>query len=181
MKSKMLIILLLFCLKVIGQTSVPNTTTFSLQDVVNVVPGSNSLVSAFANATGTFDPAYVGDKSNLLNFRNYSNAVICGTVFVNFTVSISLGSPCDGGVYVINSQSTALQAIQYYNDGCIIASTGHVFYVVSFTVGAALYTFNDPCQVDTSQNFWCIMKNGSPYTYKVIQIVNGVIVQIINP
>ena len=51
--------------------TVPNTTTFSLQDVINVV-GGTSLTAAFANAgDAQFDPTYKGSKNNLLNFRNY--------------------------------------------------------------------------------------------------------------
>jgi hypothetical protein len=50
---------------------VPNTGSFTLQDVVNVV-GGTSLTAAFANAVDAqFDPTYKGSKNNLLNFRNY--------------------------------------------------------------------------------------------------------------
>lgn len=56
--------------------NVPNTNTFSLQDVIYVV-GGTSLVQAFANAVaGGFDPAYVGSKNNLLNFRNYNTVFL---------------------------------------------------------------------------------------------------------
>ena len=70
MKSKLLIISLFYCFNLFGQ-SVPNTSTFTLQDVV-AVTGGTSLTAAFANATGTFDPAYEGSKNSLYNFRNYS-------------------------------------------------------------------------------------------------------------
>ena len=50
---------------------VPNTATFSLQDVVNVT-GGTSLTAAFANAQDRyFDSAYKGTKTSLMNFRNY--------------------------------------------------------------------------------------------------------------
>lgn len=54
---------------------VPDTETFSLQDVVNVVgPSSNDLVQCFADAySDGFDPLYEGSKNNLLNFRNYEH------------------------------------------------------------------------------------------------------------
>jgi len=55
--------------------SVPNTTTFTFQDVTTEVYSDinvgRNLVSAFVDATGTFDPSYVGSKNQLLNFRNY--------------------------------------------------------------------------------------------------------------
>jgi hypothetical protein len=54
--------------------TVPNTTSFSLQDVVNVTGGS-SLTAAFAASTDAFfDPSYKGSKNNLLNFRNYDTS-----------------------------------------------------------------------------------------------------------
>ncbi len=52
-------------------TSVPDTNTFYLSDVVAVV-GGNSLTSCFANSVDAFfDPAYKGVKDRLSNFRNY--------------------------------------------------------------------------------------------------------------
>ena len=52
---------------------VPNTTTFSLQDVVDEIkPTTDDLVDCFADAvSGSFDPSYEGSKNALLNFRNY--------------------------------------------------------------------------------------------------------------
>ena len=53
--------------------AVPNTTTFTLQDVVDEVnPTTDDLADCFADATSSnFDSNYSGDKNNLLNFRNY--------------------------------------------------------------------------------------------------------------
>jgi hypothetical protein len=56
--------------------AVPNTSTFSLTDVRTEIANAGggtltSLTHAFTLATGTFDPAYQGDKDRLLNFRNY--------------------------------------------------------------------------------------------------------------
>jgi hypothetical protein len=59
--------------------AVPNTTTFSLQDVVDELgglPRPDDLIACFAAATsGGFDPSYEGSKNNLLNFRNYTSIV----------------------------------------------------------------------------------------------------------
>ena len=56
--------------------SVPNTNTFTLQDVANAI-GQSNLVSCFVVAVdGYFDPAYKGSKNNLLNFRNYTTPYI---------------------------------------------------------------------------------------------------------
>lgn len=58
--------------------SVPNTNTFTLQDVATEIYGDTNysgknLVQCFASATGTFDPNYVGSKNGLINFRNYNH------------------------------------------------------------------------------------------------------------
>jgi hypothetical protein len=57
---------------------VPNTTNFSLADVVAaVLPSSNDLQECFNDAVDdAFDSTYgPGDKSNLLQFRNYGNDI----------------------------------------------------------------------------------------------------------
>jgi hypothetical protein len=53
--------------------AVPDTTTFTLQDVVTeVATTTDDLVDCFADAiSGKFDATYSGDKDRLLNFRNY--------------------------------------------------------------------------------------------------------------
>ena len=56
--------------------AVPDTTTFTLQDVFTELGlsanGTNGLVQCFAAADpAQFDPAYEGSKNSLLNFRNY--------------------------------------------------------------------------------------------------------------
>lgn len=56
---------------------VPDTNTFSLQDVVDVVnPAVNSLRGCFNDAIDYyFQDAYKGSKDRLSNFRGYGNAV----------------------------------------------------------------------------------------------------------
>ena len=115
MKSKLLIALLLFCLNIYGQ-SVPNTSTFTLQDVVAVTGGS-SLTTAFANATGTFDPAYVGSKNSLYNFRNYSQGCpavgtsafggVVAYIFVSGDPGFISGE-CHGLIAAPSDQSTGI-------------------------------------------------------------------------
>ena len=67
--------------------AVPNTDTFSLQDVQAELGGVNDdLVECFANAnTNLFDSDYEGSKNSLLNFRNYGG-------YTKFYVSIVSGS-----------------------------------------------------------------------------------------
>jgi len=55
--------------------AVPNTSTFTLQDVVNEInPSSNTLQACFtaANSKG-FVLSYVGSSDRLSNFRGYSH------------------------------------------------------------------------------------------------------------
>lgn len=123
MKSKILLILLLTCSIARGQ-SVPNTTTFSLQDVVNVT-GGTSLSAAFTNSVDAyFDVAYKGSKDNLLNFRNYTVTSACpviGQAYLGGKVAYiyGIGDPgyvsgqCHGIIAADSDQS----ASAYWFDG----------------------------------------------------------------
>lgn len=84
-------------------TSVPNTTTFTLQDVIDVV-GGTSLTAAFANSTDAyFDASYKGSKNQLLNFRNYTVPTRSMTV----SGVASVGDTCvgwsQGGTYYVTA------------------------------------------------------------------------------
>ena len=55
--------------------AVPNTNTFSLQDVSdNIIEAPNNLVSCFngANSKG-FVSSYMGGRDRLSNFRGYNH------------------------------------------------------------------------------------------------------------
>ena len=53
---------------------VPNTTTFTLQNVVDEIDNDDNLVGCFNDATASyFDSSYEGSKNQLLNFRNYGS------------------------------------------------------------------------------------------------------------
>ena len=84
--------------------AVPNTTTFSLQDVVDEVnPTTDDLVDCFADAiTSAFDSDYSGSKNSLLNFRNYNSVS---------TISLSSASPFPG--VLVGNTSTDNQNITY--------------------------------------------------------------------
>lgn len=86
--------------------AVPNTTTFTLQDVKSEIESNGgsattSLVAAFSNAIAAgFDSSYEGSKNQLLNFRNYNHIV--GNVLV-------IGTDSAGGVsgFYIDNVSVA--------------------------------------------------------------------------
>ncbi len=85
---------------------VPDTTTFTLQDVVtDINPTTDDLVDCFADASASgFDPAYSGSKNELLNFRNYNLSL---TSISGSTTSV--GKPAFGCTSTLNTT--------YYHDG----------------------------------------------------------------
>jgi hypothetical protein len=74
-------------------TQVPNTTTFSLQNVVDVVqPSSNNLLTCINEAhPNGWDTNYSGAKNSLYNFRNYQRVDSVG--LTGMTVSFVNGAP----------------------------------------------------------------------------------------
>ena len=91
---------------------VPDTTTFTLQSVVEVVnPTTDDLEDCFADAVASkFDPTYEGNKDRLLNFRNY-DASTGGWVITDISLSQTVTLPtsfynnntADSQVYVDTS------------------------------------------------------------------------------
>ena len=84
---------------------VPDTTTFTLQDVVDVVnPTTDDLEACFDDAVaGDFDSSYgPGDESNLLQFRNYGAGSL--TSFI-------------GSVYSSGNICSQTMNITYYHNG----------------------------------------------------------------
>jgi len=63
---------------------IPNTNTFSLQDVVDVInPSTDDLIQCFAESVdGFFDPLYVNNKDDLLEFRNYGYDEDSNNIFI---------------------------------------------------------------------------------------------------
>ena len=98
--------------------AVPDTTTFNLQTVVNVVNStSDDLTDCFADAVSSkFNATYkaqyyaaAGDKNNLLMFRDYD-----GGVANTLTVATdSTGATPSYGFAYIGNESVASQTITY--------------------------------------------------------------------
>ena len=100
MRSKILILFLVACLKSFGQ-SVPNTTNFTLQDVVNAV-GGTSLSQAFTNSNAAYFNATYGSKTmnpqTLYGFRDYKpTGVVMPTVTTTAISSITDVTASSGG------------------------------------------------------------------------------------
>tara|TARA_R110002049_G_scaffold231127_1_gene403363 strand:- start:6683 stop:7051 length:369 start_codon:yes stop_codon:yes gene_type:complete len=107
--------------------AVPNTNTFSLQDVVNEVsPTTNDLVSCFADAIASkFDSAYEQSKNQLDDFRNYNGFTLfyirtsgnastacfvggTGGSFIDTVYITGSGTPTNGDVIYEDASATIL-------------------------------------------------------------------------
>ena len=108
--------------------AVPDTNTFTLQDVVTEVnPTTDDLVDCFADAVASkFDSNYSGSKNSLLNFRNYGAVTI--TTF-HLTVNTPKSSfACYG----------TANNVAYHNGGAnTIAAVGDTVY--SNSAGTTTY------------------------------------------
>ena len=113
--------------------AVPDTTTFTLQNVVDEVnPTTDDLVDCFADAVASkFDSSYEGSKNQLLNFRNY------GAV----TISSFLSGSGQQDAKFICSQS--VNTIKYFNGSGSNPAVGDTVYEnsnASTTTGNGFYT-----------------------------------------
>jgi len=109
MKSKIIILLLIVCLKSFGQ-SVPNTTTFTLQNVATVVD-YNDLDACFTNSNAAYFDATYGSKTmspkTLYGFRNYTVAsVSIPTLATTAITSVMDISASSGGNTITNGGGT---------------------------------------------------------------------------
>jgi len=100
---------------------VPDTTTFTLQNVVDVVnPTTDDLVDCFSDAfTLKFDSNYSGSKDQLLNFRNYDNFRTA------FSASTASKDPC----------ALALNQTYYWNRTFVDPTIGDTIYTSATGTG----------------------------------------------
>ena len=102
--------------------AVPDTTTFTLQDVVTEInPTTDDLVDCFADAVaGNFDSSYSGSKDELLNFRNYGASTL--TSFY-VTVSGSKTAYC-GALVSVQMWHDGANALPIFDDAVYTNSSG---------------------------------------------------------
>jgi len=104
---------------------VPNTSTFSLQDVVNTVnPTTDDLVDSFADAVARkFDSSYSGSKDTLLNFRNYdSSSLTAFTCSGNPTEPIPCNEPTSNQITAYHDGNGPGPVV---NDYCYFDAAGN--------------------------------------------------------
>ncbi|MGB5819770.1 MAG: hypothetical protein WBG90_09825 [Saonia sp.] len=118
--------------------AVPNNYSFSLQTVINEIPGSqDDLAECFSEATDSlFDSNYRGSKNSLRNFRNYNAAPPVTTYAVSLGRNSIEQQACTSpestyyvsgganfyqatGLYT-NSNGTIKAPAFYYSDGGLI-------------------------------------------------------------
>ena len=117
--------------------AVPNTTTFTLQDVVDEInPTTDDLVDCFADAdSAKFDPTYSSTKDELLHFRNYNGRILFHIGGLG-DAHASSGAAC-GDTYLV----------KYYHDGiAILPKDSDVVYTAP--TGATAFV---------GGNFWYVM------------------------
>tara|TARA_B110000977_G_scaffold52994_1_gene71997 strand:+ start:153 stop:602 length:450 start_codon:yes stop_codon:yes gene_type:complete len=108
---------------------VPNTTTFSMQDVSNTVDPSKSQLTqlitvANAQSTSLWDATYSGSKNSLLNFRNYGNSAL---------------TPFSGSQYSTSTQDACSKLPQntfYHNGVNIYPVSGNTLYLNGVVISA---------------------------------------------
>ena len=154
-------IYILFLVAFCSFGQVPNTNNFSLEDVKNEIENNggfttNNLVNAFVNATGTFDPDYVGSKDRLSNFRNYQQT--SPVVVSSFTMS---NTPQSVASQACNEFSTTTR---WKTGSGSVPSNGQVLY----TSSAGTNSFNGNNQYFRS----------NIYVFKVSTV--GVISEVVN-
>ena len=105
---------------------VPNTTTFTLQNVVDVVDNDDNLVGVFNDAVASkFDSAYSGAKNNLLNFRNYDSTA-------------TLSSFACSGVLASNACKLVINDTRFFDGSGTFPVVNDVCYASNDTSGLKL-------------------------------------------
>ena len=135
---------------------VPDTTTFSLQDVVDAVSGAqNSLTRCITDADpSAFDPAYyTAPATSLLEFRNYEEAIEPSALSVSPT---TISVPISGGVaaFTVSSNESWL----------VTQTTGGMTWTISPTTGTGNGGFNItvPSGGETVYEFRIATTTGTP-------------------
>ena len=125
--------------------AVPDTNTFSLQDVCDQFTTNipDDLVDCFSRASSDqFDPAYEGNKDRLSNFRNY------GGVFAGRFILLSTTSP--GSSTSWSNQNTTLSSLYYGHDVRVVwRYTSGSSYTGDFQIGGNVTLGGTTFDLDT--------------------------------
>jgi hypothetical protein len=168
MKIKAVIFIFFSWITCMGQ-SVPNTTTFTLQDVANVV-GYNNLSACFTNSDAAkFDATYGSKTMNpktLYGFRNYGAACTRPGGLTNYYVVYQVSGNN------INNATDALYWATNFN-----CSPNCLYYqgkLSSVADGTDVYLgFTDTNCTKVNDGYYVLELYGAPWTTWAIQIISG--------
>lgn len=172
-KSKLLGLFLLLSVACFGQ-QVPNTTTFKLDTVIDVVgPTTNDLQDCFNDANSSyFNPTYNDDgyapANSLLRFRDYgahNAAASAPTVVTNAATSVSETSATFNGEVTSDGGATITQRGFRYSDNSDMS--GAYTVTVSGTTGAYTGNYNGTC-TNTTKYFQAYAVNSVGTGYGAI-------------
>jgi len=161
MRKAVIIFIIIFSCLFTKSQSVPNTHTFALSDVQEVVLGSVydwiGLSYCFSVATDSkFDVSYKGSKDRLSNFRNY-NAVTCSELATISTTSM-----------VYSSSGTAQAEVNMSTPGtnCTVTEMGMCYGTSANPTIAGSHTATPT--VATGAYSWGIsgLTDGTTYHYR---------------
>lgn len=156
---------------------VPDTNTFSLQDVCIAIYGNYSagmnLVQCFTDATGTFDSRYqpnsYGSKNNMLNFRNYQHVVktynyINSDIFVVSTnyygLSFVSGYDTNSTLTLYVSVSTFLNSVETIHSITLTIQSDHNQSDFSYFTSDQLIVVNSCIIVPSEDSLYYYNYNG---------------------
>lgn len=145
---------------------VPNTTTFTLQNVVDVVnPTTDDLVDCFADAVASsFDSTYSGSKDQLLNFRNYAGgaAVIISSSGTSSTQSTSI-------VYYLGNVPVGdMIVLTVFQDSPISSLTTPSGYTVERSTSDGIHVYSKVNLNPTNQS---VTVTSSSIGYKILNVM----------
>ena len=126
---------------------VPNTTDFSLADVIAaVLPSSNDLDECFTDAIAgafntTYNPNSTGTNNNLLNFRDYGNDIAAQNLIY---MAVTFTNPCTAtrntAVWKNRNPSSVQNGDKFWQDSS--GSPGSPYPGTAFTIYSAFTGLN---------------------------------------
>ena len=126
---------------------VPNTTDFSLADVIAaVLPSSNDLDECFTDAIAgafntTYNPNSTGTNNNLLNFRDYGNDIAAQNLIY---MAVTFTNPCTAtrntAVWKNRNPNSVQNGDKFWQDSS--GSPGSPYPGTAFTIYSAFTGLN---------------------------------------
>lgn len=162
--------------------SVPNTETFTLQNVVDAVnPTTDDLQDCFNDANSSyFDPIYNNDSyapaNSMLRFRNYGPGEDpCAYDYESFTYRVY----DDCYDYSSTSYANAVNMcwlLQNHDGGSCgnMITQGAIYRLDSFLTGYQTYVYTTPCDINSVTGYRVVVATAYSELY-IVYLNSGVI------